>query len=54
MIILLICKTLIGYLHNIEIPLNIFIDKNEFKKDKNNNKYLLLNKQKIFIETTKQ
>ena len=47
-------KTLIGYLHNIEIPLNIFIDKNEFKKDKNNNKYLLLNKQKIFIETTKQ
>ena len=47
-------KTLIGYLHNIEVPINIFIDKNEFKKNKNNNKYLLLNKQKIFIETTKQ
>ena len=43
-------KTLIGYLHNIEIPLNIFIDKNEFKKDKNNNTYILLNKQNIYIE----
>ncbi|MCT7511731.1 hypothetical protein [Aliarcobacter cryaerophilus] len=43
-------KTLIGYLHNIEIPLNIFINKNDLKKDKNNNTYILLNKQNIYIE----
>ena len=42
-------RTLIGYLHNIEIPLNIFINKNDFKKDKNNNTYILLAKQNIYI-----
>ncbi len=42
-------RTLIGYIHNIEIPLNVFIDKNNFKIDKNNNKYLLLNKQILFL-----
>ena len=43
-------RTLIGYLHNIEVPINIFINKNDLKKDKNNNTYMLLNKQNIYIE----
>lgn len=42
-------KTAIGYLHNIEIPKNVYINKNRIKQDKNNNFYLVLNKHKFFI-----
>lgn len=45
-------KTTIEYLHNIKIPKNVFINKNEIKKDKNDNLYLVLNKHKFFIGKT--
>ena len=41
-------KMAIGYLHNIEIPKNVYINKNEIKKDRNGD-YLILNKHKIYI-----
>lgn len=42
-------KIAISYLHNIEIPKNVYINKNEIKQDKNDNFYLVLNKHKLFI-----
>lgn len=42
-------KTAISYLHNIEIPKNVYINKNEIKKDKDDNSYVILNKHKFFI-----
>ena len=42
-------KTTISYLHNIEVPNNIYLTKNEIKKDKKDNFYLLLNKHNLFI-----
>ena len=45
-------KILIGYLHNIEVPNNIFIDFNYIKNDKYGNNYILLNRHKLFIGAT--
>ncbi len=42
-------KTIVSYLHNIEVPNNTYLTKNDIKKDKNGNFYLLLNKHNFFI-----
>ncbi|MGJ0495030.1 hypothetical protein [Aliarcobacter cryaerophilus] len=43
-------RTLIGYLHDIEVPTNLFISINNIKNNEHNNKYILINKYQIYIE----
>ena len=43
-------RTLIDYLHDIEVPTNLFISINNIKNNEHNNKYILINKYQIYIE----